>query len=70
VDLPASDSLSIKRSITAQIALDSDLYDKTLKEVQQGWLVGPLKWEDLEDTAVVSRRFGIVQGQKLRPIDD
>ena len=27
-------------------------------------------WADLESNAVVSKRFGLQQGEKLRPIDD
>ena len=50
--------------------LDTKLYQKTLDEVDKGWLRGPLEWADLESNAVVSKRFGLQQGEKLRPIDD
>ena len=50
--------------------MDKQLYDKTLEERSKGWLAGPLPWDELEDCAVVSRRFGLMQGAKLRPIDD
>ena len=50
--------------------LDTKLYQKTLDEVDKGWLRGPLEWSDLESNAVVSKRFGLQQGEKLRPIDD
>lgn len=50
--------------------LDKELYDKTMSEVDQGWLCGLVDWNDLELDAVVSKRFGLKQGPKLRPIDD
>ena len=50
--------------------LDEKLYQKTLDEVAKGWLLGPLDWDSLEANAVVSKRFGLQQGEKLRPIDD
>ena len=50
--------------------LDEMLYQKTLDEVERGWLLGPLPWDSLEPNAVVSRRFALQQGEKLRPIDD
>ena len=51
----------------------------TDEEVSKGWLKGPLKFEDLPDSASLTRRFGVKQtssssdGQqvvKVRPIDD
>ena len=50
--------------------LDIELWSKTILEVEKGWLVGPLSWDDLPETSVVSKRFPLVQGEKLRPIDD
>ena len=55
---------------SGDLDVDQQLYDKTLAEVERGWLMGPLPWDSLEENAVVSRRFGLVQGSKLRPIDD
>ena len=50
--------------------LDRELWEKTMKEVDAGWLVGPLEWEQLTPTDVVSHRFPLKQGAKVRPIDD
>ena len=50
--------------------LDEALYEATMKEVSKGWLAGPLDTTSLGPTSVVSRRFGIWQGDKCRPIDD
>ena len=50
--------------------LDRKLWDRIQVELQRGWLLGPLRWEDLPDSAVVSRRFPISQSEKVRPIDD
>ena len=50
-------------------ALDKDLWAQTLKDIEQGWAVlsdrqGP------PERGVLSRRFGIRQGHKVRAIDD
>lgn len=50
--------------------LDQKLWERTQLEVQRGWLVGPLSWEELPDGAAVSRRFPLAQSEKVRPIDD
>ena len=50
--------------------LDSKLWDKTMAEVEKGWLLGPLSWDDLEMDSTVSRRFPPEQSGKVRPIDD
>ena len=50
--------------------MDAELYKKTQDKVGRGWLMGPIPWEDLGSYAAVSKRFGIQQGSKLRPIDD
>lgn len=50
--------------------LDQGLWSKTLAEVEQGWLRGPLSWDDLPVGAAVSRRFPLSQSGKVRPIDD
>ena len=49
---------------------DSVLWLKTLEERDKGWLVGPLEWKSLSADTVVSRRFPLKQGSKIRPIDD
>jgi len=50
--------------------LDQKLWDKTVSEVEKGWMVGPLPWADLESGDTVSRRFPLEQSGKVRPIDD
>ena len=50
--------------------LDDALIDATEKEVAKGWLRGPIDSSELGPTAVISRRFGIWQNGKCRPIDD
>ena len=51
---------------------DRSLYAKTLDEVEPGWLQGPLDHDDVARLGphLVSKRFGVVQGSKLRPVDD
>ena len=63
---------SIRSSGDADI--DSEVYAKTLEELECGWLDGPYEPSELPETAVVSRRFGIKQTSgekvKVRLIDD
>ena len=56
--------------------LDNQAWQKTLEELEAGWLRGPYDSVDQikellgQDTPHVSRRFAITQGQKIRLIDD
>ena len=49
---------------------DLALWRKTLEECDKGWLIGPLDVSSLDKDVVVSRRFPLQQGAKIRPIDD
>ena len=40
---------------------DERLWDKTLLEVERGWLLGPLPWDNLKDETTLSRRFPLEQ---------
>ena len=55
------------------------VYDATIKELEQGWLRGPIGPKDLGPHSIVTRRFGVKQSStesdgtrsvKIRPIDD
>ena len=46
------------------------VYAETLKEVDRGWLEGPIALKDLESGSSISRRFGLWQKTKYRCIDD
>ena len=50
--------------------LDEQLYAATLKEVKKGFLEGPLDPASLPAGATLTRRFGVKQKSKTRPIDD
>ena len=50
--------------------VDEQLWEKTAKELADGWLVGPLPISSVESEGRLSRRFPIVQGGKVRPIDN
>ncbi len=49
---------------------DLALWQKTLDERDKGWLIGPLDVSSLDHDVVVSKRFPLQQGAKIRPIDD
>ena len=59
---------------TGDAEIDETVFQKTLEELECGWLEGPISFSDLPDNAVVSRRFGIRQTSgdtiKIRLIDD
>ena len=49
--------------------LDSGVYDATLKELDKGFLIGPVDLDTLPEGATLTRRFGVRQKEKIRPID-
>ena len=65
----ANKALRFMTRSSGDVELGQKLWDRTQVELQRGWLLGPLRWEDLPETAVVSRRFPIRQSEKVRPID-
>eukprot|EP00435_Cladocopium_sp_Y103_P011386 s2311_g3.t1 len=46
------------------------VYAATMKELDKGFLRGPVDAQSLPQGATLTRRFGVVQGDKVRPIDD
>ena len=51
--------------------IDSEVWTKTLEEVEKGWLVGPLQQCEVPDSHPISRRFGLLQTKgRVRLIDD
>lgn len=50
--------------------LDDALQAATDKELEKGWIWGPIDESSLPDNACISRRFGIWQSGKCRPIDN
>ena len=46
------------------------VYDATLKAREKGFLKGPIPEEDIPTGSTLTRRFGVVQKEKVRPIDD
>ncbi|CAE7192582.1 unnamed protein product, partial [Symbiodinium sp. CCMP2592] len=66
----------IKQQIRAKTGSSGDkeidqlLWDKTMEEVQSGYLSGPYDFESLPKRCLVSSRFPLLQGEKLRPIDN
>ena len=50
--------------------MDVALYEATLKERDKGFLVGPVDPSALPAGSTITRRFGVQQKGKLRPIDD
>ena len=50
--------------------VDDSVWKQTLEEVKDGWLDGPIPLKDIPVTSPISRRFGLVQKDKIRLIDD
>ena len=66
----ANEALKLSLGSCGDAQLDHELWEKTMKEVEAGWLVGPLEWEQLGPSDVISHRFPLKQGARVRPIDD
>ena len=66
----ARDALLLGVRSSGDFQLDSGVYDATVKEVQKGFLVGPIDPTELPECATLTRRFGVNQKDKIRPIDD
>ena len=66
----ANEALKTSLGSCGDDELDKELWEKTMKEVRAGWLIGPLEWDDLDPSYVISHRFPLKQGAKVRPIDD
>ena len=47
-----------------------ETWDKTLIEVEKGWLKGPFDPDSAEGSGVLSNRFGVCQKDKIRCVDD
>ena len=50
--------------------IDDGVWSQTMTELAAGWLEGPLNPDVVPHTQPISRRFGVKQGAKVRPIDD
>ena len=54
--------------------IDKAVWEATAEELRKGWLAGPFDVESLRKLLgplfVISRRFGVRQGDNVRPIDD
>ena len=63
---------SLLKSIgkSSSTELDEALMEATLKEVQKGFLVGPISPQDMPEGSLLTKRFPVQQKNKVRPIDD
>ena len=63
---------SIKKSVgpSGDDDMDLSIWQQTLEEVKLGWLKGPLPEGEVPLSAPISRRFGVKQKSKYRPVDD
>ena len=68
-DLSRDGMLQTIRS-SGDVELDQQLHDAKMKEVAKGFFRGPVELADLPDEATLTRRFGVKQRNKTRPIDD
>ena len=58
------------QSRTTDGQLDRQVWGATIKEVGLGYLDGPMELSDVPNDWLLSPRFGIMQGSKMRCIDD
>eukprot|EP00435_Cladocopium_sp_Y103_P043140 s2541_g12.t1 len=76
----AASAPSIRKSLLSSIRssgdaeIDTEVYNKTMDELECGWLEGPIEVSALPPHAIINRRFGIKQSSgdsmKIRLIDD
>ena len=63
-----------KKGGSGDPATDAAVWEATCEELRRSWLSGPFTEAELTELLgslfVVSRRFGIPQGGKVRPVDD
>ena len=50
--------------------VEKSVWDQTLAEVKKGFMTGPFEPETIDCSIPLSRRFGVVQGPKIRCVDD
>ena len=62
---------AILKSVRSQgEEVDAEVLRQTRAEVDKGWATGPINVEHLPPGSIISRRFGLVQPNKTRLIDD
>ena len=49
---------------------DLSLFAATMKEVEKGFIKGPINKEELPAGSTLTKRFPVKQKNKVRPIDD
>ena len=57
-------------NISADPELWQSVWDQTLQEVDDGFLVGPFDLADVPSQCPINLRFGVRQGEKIRCVDD
>jgi hypothetical protein len=63
-------AVTIRTTSSGDADLDEQVWLATQEELDKGWLEGPLEGSLISEHAVISRRFGIRQSDKIRVIDD
>ena len=58
------------REVASSSSFTEELWQKSIEEVSKGWSEGPFSFDELPERAIISKRFAIQQGKKVRPIDD
>ena len=61
---------ALHQQFTSDAPHAAEVWRKTMEEVAAGTLTGPIKLCDVPDDYPLSKRFGIMQGNKVRCIDD
>ena len=61
--------LAMTRS-SGDAATDKQMLQETEEEIARGWASGPFELNSLPEGSLVSRRFALQQGEKVRMIDD
>ena len=55
------------REVASSSSFTEELWQKSIEEVSKGWSEGPFSFDELPERAIISKRFAIQQGKKVRP---
>jgi predicted RecB family endonuclease/ribonuclease HI len=66
----ASRSIFFSTKSCGDEAVDAELWEKTCKEKEAGWLQGPVPFKEIEHDGRLTRRFPVVQSGKVRCVDN
>ena len=69
LELAADNNTDVINEVKSNRSFVQELWEKSVHEVSQGWAQGPFEAHQPPQDAVISKRFGVEGGPKIRPTD-